>query len=974
MDKKNTLFEHPHKQELPILIVAIGGSAGGLEAFELILQNLPHDIGLGYVILSHFDPHHKMLMPEILQRSTRMRVMQAEDGQKILPNVVYILPPNKEMSILNGIIQLLDRELESHEAHMPIDFFFRHLAADQHEKSVAIIVSGMGTDGTLGIRAIKENYGITIAQNPDNAKYRSMPSSAIDSGYIDHVLDVEKIPSFLVKFSQHKQSGVGLTSSDEVTLDNSIQKIMILLRSATGHDFSLYKETTILRRIERRLLLHQLLSIKDYITYLQENPSENELLFKDLLIGVTNFFRDGFVFEDLKEIIKSNLLPNLHPREPIRVWVPGCSTGEEAYSIAIVLYESLHEAKLYGKHNVQIFATDLNEEAINRGRLGIYPENIIADITKERLNKFFTKEGTQYIVKKQIRELIIFAPQNVISEPPFTKLNLLCCRNLLIYLNQDLQKKLIALFHYSLKDKGILMLGTSESLNDQNEIFQTLNQKSKLFYKKRNRKSSNNIMDLPSSILSSTLRPKMLESNEVILQRSLNHYLIDTFAPPTIIVDKKGKILFISGKTGEYLEPSPGKAEMNLLNMVRDGLKNEINYSLYRVFNKDQKIHLSNLKVNESKIIVDVTIQRFNKLDFPEPLAIVFFQKVVLETPINDELSTENLPPKKLSIEYNELKKELKHTKEHLQSTIEEMQTSQEELKSSNEELQATNEELQSTNEELKTSKEELKSLNEELVTVNSELHNKIDSLSAINDDMKNIINSIDTAIIFVDNDLCIKSFTSQATKIVNLMPSDIGRPIKHFSIALKYDNFIQDIQDVLDTLIYKEIDVETEQKRYYSMRIMPYRTSNNVIDGVVIRFNDITEIKMVNNTKFFYDRIETEARELMGEINIPICCLDKNQKITYINEAFLTTFALDKSDIIQKALPSIGFDLFEPKGLQDLEIALNQKSRIEFLFESSQHHQKFLVKILKKARKYDSSCVYQILFWDDEKKQSLEE
>lgn len=735
----------PVARQFPI--VGIGASAGGLEALEQFFKNMPVNNGMAFVVIQHLDPNHVGIMPELLQRITGMKVVQASDKLKVKPNCVYVIPPNKSMSILNGSLFLFD-PIESRGLRLPVDIFFRSLALDRHEKAIGIILSGMGSDGSLGVKAIKEKNGIVMVQDPSSAKFDGMPRSASEAVIADIVAFAEELPAKLIDFLKF----IPIVSAD-IEIDSksksNLEKIVILLREQTGHDFSLYKKNTLFRRIERRKGIHQIDKIQNYVRFLQENPKEVDILFKELLIGVTSFFRDPSVWELLKDKILPELLNGLPNGYMLRAWVPACSTGEEAYSIAIVFKEAVERLKLHKNLTLQIFATDLDQDAIELARKGVFPSNIDVDVSAERINRFFTVEADGYRVNNLIREMVVFATQNVIKDPPFTKLDFLSCRNMLIYMEPELQKKLMLLFNYSLNPGGVLLLGTAETLGTQNEGFSELDLRLK-FYKRTKSPLLPELIDFPSSFS----RPRKLSSGmekiEVFenIQSVADRILLQRFAPPSVLVNNVGDVIYITGRTGKYLEPVAGKANWNIHVMAREGLRQELPGAFRKAKQNYSPVTVSNIKIgtNGGTQFVDVTVQR---LDSPEPIKGMF---MIVFTDVPAIIS-EKMYPKSGKINkdgtFTELEIKLQRSYEDLQGTREEMQTSQEELKSTNEELQSTNEELQSTNEELTTSKEEMQSLNEELQTLNLELLSKVTDFVQANDDMKNLLNSTEIATLF---------------------------------------------------------------------------------------------------------------------------------------------------------------------------------------------------------------------------------
>ncbi len=832
-------------------IVGIGASAGGLEALELFLANVPKDSGLAFVIVQHLDPTHKGIMVELLQRGTDMPVAQVKNRTRVKPNCVYVIPPNKDLSILHGILHLLD-PIAPRGLRLPIDFFLRSLAEDQKERGIGVILSGMGSDGTLGLRAIKEKAGASFVQEPTSAKFNGMPTSAIGSGLADVIAPVENLPGRIINYLKYAP----LTVQPELSLNDKnqsgIEKIMIVLRAQTRHDFSLYKRTTIYRRIERRMAIHQIDKIGTYVRYLQENPQEAELLFSELLIGVTNFFRDPTVWEQLKNQVLPKLLEDRTPLQPLRAWVSACSTGEEAYSLAILFKEALE--KLKPAHNVtlQIFATDLDRHAVDKAREGRYLKNIAADVSPERLSRFFVQTETGYQVAKSIREMIIFAPQNIIMDPPFTKLDILSCRNLLIYLSPELQKKLMLLFHYSLNPGGILVLGSAETVGTHTNLFSVRDGKSRI-YRRLASGPDPELVEFPSAFITPRKNPNSKPFvYSASLQALADQLLLQTYSPAATLTNAQGDIIYISGRTGKYLEPAAGKANWNVFAMAREGLRYELSSAFQKALRQKNAVTLKNVVVgtNGGRQVVNVTIQLVEVPEALRGLMMIVFNDV--ETaPLTKAPGRSSKTASQSARRIVELEHEVEQAHQGLQTIREEMQSSQEELNSTNEEMQSTNEELKSMNEELTTSKEEMQSMNEELQTINQELLSKVDQLSRANNDMKNLLDSTDVATLFLDNELCVRRFTSQTSKVTKLIAGDIGRPITDLASDLFYPDLAEDTREVLRVLISKETQVATRKGLWFSARIMPYRTLENMIDGVVITFTDITVSKMLEATLY---------------------------------------------------------------------------------------------------------------------------
>jgi two-component system CheB/CheR fusion protein len=918
-------------------IVGIGASAGGLEAFEQFFRNVPPDCGMAFVLVSHLDPDHASLLTEILQRTTKMPVVEAQDQIKVAPNCVYVLPPNREMAIFHGALQLSAPEMPRGQ-RMVIDSFLRSLAEDQGEKAIGIILSGTGTDGTLGLRAIQGSGGITLVQEPATAKYDGMPVSAIHAGYATYTLPVEKMPEQLLSNTRHlnvQQENPQPASTGA----NGMSRILMLLRSGTGNDFSLYKKSTIGRRIERRMSQHNIEDTEIYARYLKEHPAEVHLLFKELLINVTSFFRDPEAFVALK----NDILPLLFKDKPenyvFRVWVAGCATGEEAYSIAMLLREFMNETGREFK--TQIYSTDLDDDAIAVARAGVYPPNIAQDVTPERLRRFFIKEDAGYRVKKEIREMVVFATQNIIKDPPFTKLDLLACRNLMIYLEPELQNRVIPAFHYALKPGGVLFLSPSESIGNHVELFTSLNRKWKFYQTAPTVASARAVI---SGGLSWTKDNPTKGPDEVIAKIKETDFaeltrraLLQSYAPASVVTNIKGDILYVHGDTGKYLRLAPGQASFNVIEMAREGLQLELRGAIQAAAEKG--IPTLNCEVSfgsKSEFHrANFSVRPLPATDASQGLLLVSFQEVA-STPSEKPASISSTAKGKstrgkaavASAEQrriDELERELSYTRENLHATIEEQQASNEELKSTNEEMQSTNEELQSTNEELETSKEELQSVNEELVTVNAELQNKIEQLAGMQNDMKNLLDNINVGTVFLNDALNIKRFTREAVQVYRLVATDVGRPLGDIKSNIRDDDLLADAQAVLDTLVPREREMCTANGAWYLARIQPYRTLDNVIDGVVLTFTDIT--KRMQAETAMKDAREL-AENIVDTVREPLVVLDGTLKIISASRSFYENFKVSPQDTLGRQLYELGnrqWDIPKLKELLETKLAGDQ-------------------------------------------------
>jgi two-component system CheB/CheR fusion protein len=689
-------------------IVGIGASAGGLEALQQFFTNVPSDCNMAFVVIQHLAPDHKGILPELIQRITMMTVVQVTDNLHVRPDHVYVIPPNKSMSLLNGVLHLFE-PIEKRGLRLPIDIFFRSLADDQKENSIGIILSGMGSDGSLGLKAIKEKNGIVMVQDPITANFNGMPESAIGSVKVDIIAEASELPAKLISLLQFMPA-ISPTIEIDDSHKSNIDKIIILMRAKTGHDFSFYKKNTLFRRIERRMGIHQIDKIDNYVFFLQDNPNELDILFKEFLIGVTNFFRDATVWEFLKEKTLPDLFNELPNGYALRAWITGCSTGEEAYSLAILFKEAYEKVKQHKILSFQIFATDIDADAIEIARKGVFSHNISSDVSSERLGQFFNRSDSNYSIITSIREMIVFAPHNVIKDPPFTKMDFILCRNLLIYMENELQKKLANLFYYSLNPGGILLLGNAENINTEEKLFVEIDNKLKL-YKRSENPMTVELMDFPSSLSS---EKKRIQKNSTPLKTPTNmqtiaeQILLQRFAPASILINQEGDILNFIGRTGKYLEHASGKTNVNIYSMAGEGLRNELAGAIRRAKLNYEPVILRNIEVGNDKNtqIINVTFQAIEKPnELKGTIMIVFTDVSTLKKSVGRKSKTAQ---QTTAAHENELEIEMQHTITELQNTREEMQSSQEELKSTNEELQSTNEEMQSTNEELITSKEEM--------------------------------------------------------------------------------------------------------------------------------------------------------------------------------------------------------------------------------------------------------------------------
>ncbi|NOT54281.1 MAG: PAS domain-containing protein, partial [Deltaproteobacteria bacterium] len=880
------------------LVVGVGASAGGLGAFEEFFTHMPpHPSapggGMAFVIVQHLAPDHASLLPELLAKYTRMPVRQVATETPVAPDHVYVIPPDAALTIKGGILRVESPPIEPHTRRASIDGFFRSLAADQGGNAVCILFSGAGTDGTLGLQAVKEYGGMAMAQTPESAQYDSLLRSAIATGLVDHILPVARMPAKLIEYATYLTARRETPGAEDLRQEagNALSTIHTLLRRHTGHDFSQYKESTIIRRLRRRMQALQLDAVDTYVTRLRQDSTELAFLFKDLLIGVTHFFRDAEAFAVLAEQVIPQLFADKGADGQIRVCVAGCATGEEAYSLAMLLCE--HMDRLDSAPRVQVFATDIDDRAVETARRGCYPAGIAEYVTAERLERFFVKQDTTYQVKKELRELCIFSVHSFIKDPPFLRLDLLSCRNVLIYLGPILQQKLLPLFHYAIRPGGYLFLGPSEALSGRDDLFRTLDQKHRIFQKKEvvpRPRVEFPLADgqlLPSRRLDG-LRHTASEAQDIgtLAQRAI----LQDYAPAGVVLTAQGEVVYFSGRTGHYLEPPAGAPNVNIFNMAREGLRLPLRTALHQAVTRGERVMHEQILVKTNGDVQPITLivqPLTTKPDVEVTLYLVIFQEVGPARSLT-HTEAEATAPSPEDEHIRRLEGKLQATEARLRSTIEEMETA-------NEELQSTNEEFQSTNEELETSKEELQSLNEGLETVNAELRRKVEDLNHANSDLQNLLNSTQIATLFLDSELRIRSFTATTRAIMRLTPSDVARPIADFAQRFIGADLVTEAQTVLGTLATRERYVRMQDANTrYLMRVLPYRTVENRIDGVVIAFLDVTDLKDAEEAAH---AAQVYAESLVATIREPLVVLDATLRVRTANHAFHHTFHIAPED-----------------------------------------------------------------------------
>ncbi|MBK7172030.1 MAG: PAS domain-containing protein [Bacteroidales bacterium] len=824
-------------------VVGIGASAGGLEALQEFFKNMPPDPGVAFVIVQHLSPDYKSLMDELLARYTKMTIHRVEDGMLVEENHIYLIPPRMNMTIFHGKL-LLNEQAPGRSLNLPIDIFLRSLAKDQEKSAIGIILSGTGSDGTLGIRAIKEYGGIAMVQDDQTAKFDGMPRSSISTGMVDFILPPAKLADELVNYVKHPLIRKTEQIEHQINKDeNQLSKVISILRDHKGVDFSNYKENTIIRRLEKRISINRFDRIDDYVRFLADNQREIHLLFNELLIGVTRFFRDEESYNKLSEEVLNNLFKQTAINETLRVWVAGCSTGEEAYSIAILLKEFMHKNSIHKE--VKIFATDIDSNSLEYAGAGQYPDSIISDISPDIINRYFTRKGERFQVNDSIRSMVIFARHNLLQDPPFSKIDIISCRNLLIYLNNNVQQKVLALFYLSLVPQGFLFLGSSESLGNMSEGFSIIDNKSRIYRQSPGFRPY--IIDNMAAASTQKLRAELKNADVFYSRGKIKTFnlerifsdLLGEFAPPSVLVDENLDIVHTIHQVNKYISLPVGQVSLNLIKMLPKELGILISSLLRRAEKTSQEVVLEKIEVPEitDKLLTISSRKILDKKNGDCFYIVSFIEK--------DKKSKAVPLRSSKKIDFNlqyqerieELERELQYKSENLQAAVEELETSNEELQSSNEELIASNEELQSTN-------EELQSVNEELYTVNSEHLKKIEELTEANADMDNLLKNTHIGTLFLDQDLTIRKVNKVASDLTHILNSDIGRPIHHLSFDHLYKNFIDDVNMVIDSLKVVHVEVPDKQKNWFLMRIIPYRTAENAVAGIIITFVDTTTLR----------------------------------------------------------------------------------------------------------------------------------
>lgn len=905
-------------------VVGIGASAGGFEAVTQLLRNLPPDTGMAFVFAQHLDPTHESALTALLTGDTQMDVIEARDNMRLEPNHFYVMPPNRTMLVSKRRLKL-SRRIASDE-HKPINPFLQSLAKEMGEKAVGIILSGNGSDGTEGLKAIRAAGGITFAQDERTAKYPGMPGSAITAGCVNYILTPEEIAAELHRIGK-AEFGPAALEEQFASPQKAFDQILLQLRQRTGVDFTYYKKATLQRRIHRRVLMHKLKSLKEYHAYLRQHPDEVQELFNDVLIRVTGFFRDPGIFQTLRKKIFPRLLRGKPLDEQLRVWIPGCATGEEVYSMAMLLAELMEENKNF--HSVQIFGTDINEAALGKARAGIYPADIKNAVSAERLRRFFVKSDGGYRVTKTIREMCIFARQNLVNDPPFSNLDLISCRNVLIYLGPELQRKLLPTFHYALRPNGMLMLGASETIGLFAEWFSLVDKKTKIYARRaslaRMPMSFGHGMSVgvQSKVDSSPRERARMAPSLAEVQKHADRIILANYTLPGVVVNRDFDVLQFRGRTGPFVEHSHGDASLNIMKMAREGLMPELRTALLEAMKRHARVRREGLRVRQNGHFTECN---FEIIPFAAPPSTENFYLVLFEPAGAADPRDESggVSAKKNSksnqrsglTELARLRRELASTRHSLQAIIEEQETTNEELRSANEEIISSNEELQSTNEELETAKEELQSTNEELTTLNDELESRNSELEHVNSDFQNVLASVNLPVLILGSDLKIRRFTGFAEKMFKLIPGDVGRPVTDMNLPLAAPVLHKLVIEVLDSLTSKEIDTQDREGHWWSVRIRPYKTTDHKIDGAVITLVDIHAIKTGMERAM---REQEFAEAVVNTVREPLLVLDKQLAVISSNQSFFRTFKARPQDTIGRHIDELGNGQWNIPKLKDM-------------------------------------------------------
>lgn len=879
---------------VPFPVVALGASAGGSDPLKEFFSAVPENCDMAFVVIQHLPPSHKSSLPDLLAHHTPMPVVTAEDNQLIERNTVYVIPPDRFLAVENARLKL--SELPG-KHRLSVDHFLRSLAADRAERAVAVILSGTGTDGTLGVQAIKGNEGLVAVQNPDTAEYPGMLTSAIETDLADFILPVADIPTAIISyFKKTLGPGDGKEEQEAPKRTKELSTIFDLLRTRTGHDFSGYKVNTVLRRVGRRMAVHDVDTHASYLRLLREQPEELDTLNSELLIPVTGFFRDAEAFDVLEEAVLPKLLDEHGPEGTVRIWVPGCSTGEEAYSIAILIREVMDELQYHP--SVQIFATDLDVSALEKGRKGRYPLNIDMDVCEERLERFFTRERDYYEVSPSLREMLVFAKQDAIKDAPFSRVDLVSCRNLLIYLGLELQKQLLPTFHYALKPNGYLFLGSAETVGNLDDLFAVTDRRWKIYQRRDDEMARREYYRFPKlSKASSAPRAKHPSVNEGTSTEDygalVRGLLLRDHVPAAVLINRQNQLLYLHGSTGHFIELTTGHPTKDLFRMVRPDLDGLLRSLVQRVRGAHGQTAWAAgyVQVGGRSERVQITACGLQQSGAPAGAVLLLFESVGYQARETTAEAEEEKTPESEQERISKLERELNDTREELRTTTEELEASNEELQSSNEELQSSNEELQSSNEELGTSREELQSVNDELRSVNAELENKVDEATRTQEDMNVMLASTEIGVVFVDNRLHIERFTPAVTDIIPVWETDIGRPIQDLSHKLQKEDLQKNLEEVVTSMSRRQQEVQGHDGHTYIMRMRPYRNSAGRVEGAVMVFVDITE----EANQAFLGKL----RDALGQSEDLVLLVDLDGGIEYVNEAFCNATGYQPAEVI---------------------------------------------------------------------------
>jgi two-component system CheB/CheR fusion protein len=888
-------------------IVGLGASAGGLEAFTQLLAHLPPGTGMAFVLVQHLAPEHESMLVDLLSRTTKTPVTEVKDGMRVRPNEIYVIPPNASMTISNGVLKLSQRTA-SKVQYMPIDAFLSSLADDRKDKAIGVILSGTASDGTLGLQAIKAGGGITFAQDDKSAKFDSMPRHAVAAGCVDFVLPPDGIAEELARIGTHPyltQTRIAAAEDLQIAADDDINRILGLVRSVTGDDLTHYKKSTIRRRLQRRMVLQKVDGLASYFRYLQENRSEIALLHQDMLINVTGFFRDPKSFLALEKTVFPSILKRRSSDNPARIWVPGCSTGEEAFSLVMCALEFLRKNKITTP--LQLFATDISGAAIEKARVGMYPEGIAGDVSPERLHQFFNKVESGYQVKKSVRDMCIFAKQSIVKDPPFSRLDLISCRNLLIYLDSVLHKMVMPIFHYALRPDGFLLLGASENISGFSDLFKLIDRRNKIHSRNSTatRPPLRFAVNYPSG--GSEVGTKGPEEGGVLdVHKEVNRLLLSKYTPAAVLINSDMEILQFHGQTGPYLEPAPGRPSLNLARMAREGLALELRTAVHRATKENAPFTKEFVQFKYNREYRYVTLEVLpiaGSGSRDRHFLVLFKDSVPPSTPSPKQSYSRNVARKEspLEREKEQLRRELEQSKTHLQAIIEEQDATNEELRSANEEILSSNEELQSTNEEMETAKEELQSSNEELTTLNEELQNRNVELDMANNDWVNLLSNVNIPFVMVGNDLIIRRFTPAAEKVLRIVAADIGRPITDLRPNIDVPDLGTLILEAIETVSMREREVKDHDGHWYTLRVRPYRTVDNKIEGSVLTLIDIHSLKtQVTSSRLYAEGIVQTLRD-------PLLVIDSQLRIKTANPAFYRMFHTYPDETENKFIYDLG-------------------------------------------------------------------